>query len=481
MSLRTLGQKIKSKYPEYNDISDEEVGRRILSKYPEYTDIAAEPDMLEQIATLPKRTIPEKIAGFIGGEKLASGLGKTLFRLTKEGKDLDKLLEEGKITSDEYEAISTGGLSQEEVAGSAAHLALTAGTLGFAGKPAAAVTQKLAAKPVAAVGIRATEAIATQAAFNIASDLETRRKVHQDPTSLILAAVIPEVFRQTGNLIKSLEGSRLVDGLYNSAFGVSKTIRVAGKSPARFAATEKIIGTGARILERSNRETNVLESQIQKIVRASSKMINSKEIIDTVDDKLTQAFQGARGPDEVKAIIAKLPIRGLLEKEQLTLHEANILRRTLDNRYLRDSDFIKTALPETKRALRTVANTLRTAVKTAEPSTDSLFFNYSKWIRIHESLNAELNKPHALRNMIDWIITAAGATSGGLVGGVPGGIVGAVTFRGFMEATESVLAKTLTASSLETIGQLASQAGVKLGGISKPVKVILFKELAELD
>ena len=33
-----LGQKVKAKYPEYTDMSDEEVGRRVKAKYPEYSD-----------------------------------------------------------------------------------------------------------------------------------------------------------------------------------------------------------------------------------------------------------------------------------------------------------------------------------------------------------------------------------------------------------------------------------------------------------
>lgn len=48
MSLATLGQKIKAKHPDYNDMSDEEVGQRVLAKYPEYKDIADEPDVPTQ-------------------------------------------------------------------------------------------------------------------------------------------------------------------------------------------------------------------------------------------------------------------------------------------------------------------------------------------------------------------------------------------------------------------------------------------------
>lgn len=32
---------IKRKYPEYGDLSDEELGQKMLSKYPEYQDIVS--------------------------------------------------------------------------------------------------------------------------------------------------------------------------------------------------------------------------------------------------------------------------------------------------------------------------------------------------------------------------------------------------------------------------------------------------------
>lgn len=47
MSLRKLGILVKSKYPEYSDMSDEEVGHKVFAKYPEYRDIAFEDDPYE--------------------------------------------------------------------------------------------------------------------------------------------------------------------------------------------------------------------------------------------------------------------------------------------------------------------------------------------------------------------------------------------------------------------------------------------------
>jgi hypothetical protein len=43
MSLADLGKKVKVKYPEYNDLPDEELGKKVLKKYPEYGDIVSKP------------------------------------------------------------------------------------------------------------------------------------------------------------------------------------------------------------------------------------------------------------------------------------------------------------------------------------------------------------------------------------------------------------------------------------------------------
>lgn len=39
MNIEEFGKKIKSKYPEYNDMSDADIGSRMLNKYPEYKDV----------------------------------------------------------------------------------------------------------------------------------------------------------------------------------------------------------------------------------------------------------------------------------------------------------------------------------------------------------------------------------------------------------------------------------------------------------
>lgn len=48
-----LGRKVKAKYPEYNDMSDEEVGRKVKAKFPgeydDFIDVAGKPGTLERV------------------------------------------------------------------------------------------------------------------------------------------------------------------------------------------------------------------------------------------------------------------------------------------------------------------------------------------------------------------------------------------------------------------------------------------------
>lgn len=59
MNLQEFGQTIKAKYPEYKDISDEELGTKMLAKYPEYQD------MVSKTASQPKSSWKELPANFL--------------------------------------------------------------------------------------------------------------------------------------------------------------------------------------------------------------------------------------------------------------------------------------------------------------------------------------------------------------------------------------------------------------------------------
>lgn len=85
MDLAAFGRKIKEKYPEYADISDEELGRATLEKYPEYADRVVTPSAAPEQAPPPDRS-----KGFFGR------LGDDIKQRYENVKESSKLVDEGK-------------------------------------------------------------------------------------------------------------------------------------------------------------------------------------------------------------------------------------------------------------------------------------------------------------------------------------------------------------------------------------------------
>ena len=81
-----------------------------------------------------------KAARFTGVEKLGQGLGYALFQLTPEYKGLVKDLESGRMSPDDFERATTGGITTGEVLGSAVQTAGTIASFGQLGKLAQART-----------------------------------------------------------------------------------------------------------------------------------------------------------------------------------------------------------------------------------------------------------------------------------------------------------------------------------------------------
>lgn len=93
----------------------------------------------ENANTALKSTFGEKAGAVLGGlgrftgvEKLGQGIGQALFMLTPEYKDLQKLLQSGQVTPEQFDEIATGNITTGEVVGSAVRTVATvagAGTL----------------------------------------------------------------------------------------------------------------------------------------------------------------------------------------------------------------------------------------------------------------------------------------------------------------------------------------------------------------
>jgi hypothetical protein len=83
MNYKEFAQKIKAKYPDYNDMDDQELAQKMVAKFPEYNDVT-----FEEAAASPA---PEPAQSAVSGEqKQAGGLFASAFPKTFEAQMEDK-------------------------------------------------------------------------------------------------------------------------------------------------------------------------------------------------------------------------------------------------------------------------------------------------------------------------------------------------------------------------------------------------------
>ena len=115
MTITEFGQSIKQKYPQYQDIGDDELGQKMLAKYPQYSDMVDKNSSVP-IATPPATPQPQKtfaqkagdvvqgVGNFLGMGALGKGLGLAAFKLTPEGMQLAKRVNDGSASTEELDA-----------------------------------------------------------------------------------------------------------------------------------------------------------------------------------------------------------------------------------------------------------------------------------------------------------------------------------------------------------------------------------------
>jgi hypothetical protein len=141
MTTEQFGKQIKTKYPQYKDISDAELGKKMLTKYPQYNDMVKSDQTGQTVKPfLSGHPILKGISDFIGTTGLAKNAAVGVFlKFTPEGKDLMKRIETGDAKYSDLEGIIGGAsdVGTKQTIGSAVK---TAGTLTALGKaPATAL------------------------------------------------------------------------------------------------------------------------------------------------------------------------------------------------------------------------------------------------------------------------------------------------------------------------------------------------------
>jgi hypothetical protein len=476
----------------------------------------------------PSQTPSESTAGplgavssFLGLDKLGIGLGRTinnatgqpdqLLQLSQQHSDstqkLAALLKDPNTAPDAraritnllrnnndyaaqaYGDVATGGITNKEVLGSAAQTALD---IGLAGAPNLGAESGVLAKEAAPaaikagigaaakrIGVKAAVGGAQGAAIGTAQGLTDNQSLgdslKQGLETGAIGTILGGAVGSIPEAIRGLTAPKLAETLYNHALGVGKSTIQAGRSPAAAMIQNGLVGTAQKLYDHAQGVIDDVDPKITAILGASEKTVPTATVFDklaeTVNTSVGNVGKGSLTSDDIKQVIQDtMPqVRTLLNKENLTLAEANKLRQVMD-RTLGDRAFTGATLPFKKDVLFDASNSLRNIIKDAAPETKALFSKYSTNIQVVKALNNEMSKPHNLRHMLS-LLSA--------VGGGPLG-VGAAALN---EGAQTTLAQTAAAVGLHKAGTALSafDSSAKAALVSRLAKAGLVKVASKLS
>lgn len=414
------------------------------------------PDQILNVASepvKPDKSLLQKTGEFLGLGGLAKGGSQAIFFKTKEGKQLFSDLEQGKITEEEFKYVIGGDIATpKEVFGSAAQTGLSLATLGGAG-----TAGKLLPRIIKGTGLGT--------GFATAGALEEGRLPTGGElvTGGVLGGGIPVAGAGMSKL-KALFTEQLPKRLIQSALGQKKSELLGGKDISEFVLKNKTIGTTGSLLNNAQSAVKKLGQEIQGNLERAPKTarILKNEILSDVASKVNQEG-GAITSKEISKIINNLApqVKGILNRQSLSLTEANRLRQALD-KTLGDRGFLVSQLPFNKEILRAFDGVLRDRVKTLAPTgTRELFSELSKEITLRNALleRSATQAKNQIVNVFDLLLAG-----GGFLGAGAAGSFGAFAVK---KGVQSTLGKTAGAKVLTKLGQVplpqAGKQAIKLG------------------
>lgn len=169
--------------------------------------------------------------------------------------------------------------------------------------------------------------------------------------------------------------------LYNSALGVTKTLEIAGRSPADDLLDKNVVGSLGSLYRKAVDGADDMAAKVSQILSSSEKTVPSANIIDEAVNDLAGRFGKTYSEQDLRAIVESLPLNALKQADELPVKVANELRHELDS-ITPSKYFVSDATQSLKiEAMGTVANKLREAVQTAEKATRPLFKDWSMYIQ----------------------------------------------------------------------------------------------------
>lgn len=380
MKIEEFGQKIKSKYPQYQSFSDAEIGQKMLAKYPQYQsqiDAPEKPktDLLTKAGSIANAIFPGKQVGQAIGTLVGAGIAKA---------------------KGQYENYDLSAPTPLQVGGDIAQGALTVASPGV-GRGATALS-RIGANTALGAGLGATGAIA--------KGQDTKEAIKQGAIGGAIGGVVSGVGEGvrafTENLPKWLTKAALP--------------KLENKN-LDYALNRVKVGSLKNIQQRSGDAIRGYEDDIQGILNRIEVPTNTQSVLDdavsnfpnaeyTADDLINNAKNIA---PKVSKLITKF------QKGEISVQELNTIRKELDQA----TKSVYTSLnrpPEAKTLGASLANSMREYVKKIAPQTIPVFDDYSKEIGLNKAIAAAVKKGEQKITFKDIIAGGAGFSQGGLKG-----------------------------------------------------------------
>jgi hypothetical protein len=462
MNPQEFAQKIKAKYPQYNDVDDATLAQKVIEKYPQYKASVT-------MAEAPKKSILEKTTGVVNaifpGKRLGEAVGNSI--------DAIRGLASGDMERFGSSADANARLVAP-VAGDVASIGLNLATAGGAGTAGKFVPQLLKSIGLGA-GISGAEAVAEGGSIGEVGKSAT--------IGGVVGGGIPVVGKGLSGIARQF--SELPERFVNSAIGRSKAqiideLKSNKDSLAKYVIENKKPLSANRMLEESAKAVEDLGEKISANLSNSIRKDGVKvtlgrdNILDAV--AVTPDAEGALlGRNDVRAIIERLAPQSkkLLQRNSLNLEEANRLRQLLD-RTLGDRAFLGAQLSSDKAVLKSFANTLREEVKKKAPQgTREMFGELSNEIGLRNNLleKVAMGERNQIFSLSDIISGLAGS-----VGGIPGAVATVAVKR----AAESTPVKIGSAKIINALSKAAPDLE-RLAPAQQLVIMNLFSELFSPD
>lgn len=399
-----------------------------------------------------KKTFLDKVGSFLGVEKLGKGIAGTIFWKTKSGKEVLKLLEEGKISYEDFqrdfgEYLPTG----KEIVGSALQ---TAATVGIAGIGAGKILPTMA--KVGGIG----------AVAGFGAGLEEERTIEeslkQGLTTGLISAGTYGALRGIGGILKKIPAR-----LMNSA------VKPPNPKLGQELVNRGLIGGEERMLKKSIDKIMTNESRLDDL------LVNKKGIIKIADiaKALNPLKEKYKNSPSVLKIIEKETDKWLVKKTYTPL-EANIQKRILYE-LLNDRAYQAGVKHSAQtQVIKSLASGFKTNIEKVVPETSSINTELGIYIQARNALNKRLAVVSRQQLGI-WGDILAGAGGGLFAGLSTGGIgapIGALGAIGARRIGEKAITKTSMAWILNQIQKIPTDSA---GRISRTVLINLLKGESE--